>query len=56
VTDVVLLLTAAFGPDEVVLGGGNIHNLKEMPSGCRTGDNANSFAGGFRLWAKARRP
>ena len=37
---------------EVVLGGGNARNLKELPSSCRAGDNANSFAGGFRLWEK----
>jgi polyphosphate glucokinase len=54
VTDVVQRLAAAFVPDEVVLGGGNVHNLKELPSGCRAGDNANSFTGGFRLWEKAQ--
>ena len=26
-------------------------NLKELPPGCRAGDNANAFLGGFRLWA-----
>jgi polyphosphate glucokinase len=34
-----------------VLGGGNVKKLKELPAGCRAGDNANAFAGGFRLWA-----
>jgi polyphosphate glucokinase len=24
--------------------------LKKMPPGCRAGDNANAFLGGFRLW------
>jgi polyphosphate glucokinase len=37
-------------PDAVVLGGGNVKNLKELPAGCRAGDNANAFLGGFRLW------
>jgi polyphosphate glucokinase len=50
VADVVHRLVAALEPDDVVLGGGNIHKLKEMPPGCRSGDNANAFLGGFRLW------
>jgi predicted NBD/HSP70 family sugar kinase len=46
-------LIAAFHPDEVVLGGGNAKKLKELPPGCRAGDNANAFLGGFRLWEEA---
>ena len=42
--------TAALEPDDVVLGGGNVKKLKELPGGCRIGDNADAFAGGFRLW------
>jgi polyphosphate glucokinase len=53
VADVVERLTAALEPDDVVLGGGNVKNLKELPKGCRKGDNANAFLGGFRLWEKA---
>jgi polyphosphate glucokinase len=53
VTDVVERLTAAIEPDEVVLGGGNVKRLKSLPSGCRAGDNANAFLGGFRLWDEA---
>jgi len=34
----------------VVLGGGNVKKLKELPKGCRAGENANAFLGGFRLW------
>jgi polyphosphate glucokinase len=30
--------------------------LKKMPKGCRPGDNANAFIGGFRLWMKGRPP
>jgi len=37
-------------PDDVVLGGGNAKKLRKLPSGCRLGDNANAFLGGFRLW------
>ncbi len=44
----------AIEPDEVVLGGGNVHRLKELPPKCRAGDNARAFQGGFRLWEKAR--
>jgi predicted NBD/HSP70 family sugar kinase len=36
--------------DDVVLGGGNVKRLKKLPPGCRAGDNANAFLGGFRLW------
>ena len=50
VADVVERLVAALEPDEVVLGGGNVHKLKQLPTGCRAGDNANAFEGGFRLW------
>lgn len=50
VADVIKLLSAAFEPDEVVLGGGNVKKLKRLPPHCRAGDNANAFLGGFRLW------
>jgi polyphosphate glucokinase len=53
VVDVVARLTAALEPDYIVLGGGNVHKLKKLPPGCRAGDNANAFLGGFRLWNKA---
>jgi polyphosphate glucokinase len=54
VADVVVRLTAALEPDEVVLGGGNVKELKELPPHCRAGDNANAFLGGFRLWEVSR--
>lgn len=50
VADVVGRLKAALAADEVVLGGGNVKNLKTLPKGCRKGDNANAFLGGARLW------
>src|ERR1043166_3532171 len=50
VADVVAYLTAALEPEDVVLGGGNVKQLEKLPPGCRAGDNANAFAGGFRLW------
>jgi polyphosphate glucokinase len=52
VADVVARLVAALEPDDVVLGGGNVKQLKQLPPGCRAGDNANAFLGGFRLWDK----
>ncbi len=52
VADVVERLIAAIEPDEVVLGGGNVRKLKELPPGCRTGGNDKAFVGGFRLWKK----
>jgi polyphosphate glucokinase len=53
VFDVVARLTAALEPDYVVLGGGNVKRLKELPPKCRAGDNANAFLGGFRIWERA---
>jgi polyphosphate glucokinase len=44
-------LIRALHPDDVVLGGGNAKKLKKLPPGCRLGDNANAFVGGFRLWS-----
>ena len=43
-------LSAAFEPDYVVLGGGNVKELGELPAGVRLGANTNAFVGGFRLW------
>jgi polyphosphate glucokinase len=50
VADVVECLTTVLEPTDVVLGGGNVKMLKMLPKGCRAGDNANAFIGGFRLW------
>jgi len=55
VADVVSRLVAALEPDDVVIGGGNVKKLKKLPRGCRRGDNANAFRGGFRLWEKTDR-
>jgi polyphosphate glucokinase len=53
VADVVSRLVAALEPEDVVIGGGNVKKLKELPNGWRRGENANAFRGGFRLWEKA---
>jgi predicted NBD/HSP70 family sugar kinase len=47
-------LIAALNPDDVVIGGGNAKLLKQLPPGCRAGNNANAFLGGFRLWEEPR--
>jgi polyphosphate glucokinase len=45
-------LIPAIQLDDVVLGGGNVKKLNKLPKGCRAGDNANAFVGGFLLWKK----
>lgn len=50
VFDVVARLRAAFLADYIVLGGGNVKKLDELPPACHMGDNRNAFLGGFRLW------
>jgi polyphosphate glucokinase len=50
VFDAVARLSAAMEPDEIVLGGGGVDELEELPDGCRRGENENAFLGGFRLW------
>lgn len=50
VEETIELLRAALQPDYIVLGGGNSRHLRKLPPGVRRGDNANAFAGGFRLW------
>jgi len=53
VAKVVAYLIDALQPDDVVLGGGNVKKLDTLPPGCRAGDNANAFVGGFRMWEGA---
>ena len=50
VFDVVDRLRAAMQPDYVVIGGGNVDKLDELPEDSRRGDNTRAFEGGFRLW------
>lgn len=52
IKDVIEQLKAALEPDYIVLGGGNVKKLKELPPDTRRGDNDNAFKGGFRLWEK----
>ena len=50
VKEVIEQLVAATEPADVVIGGGNLVHLKRLPKGCRAGDNAYAFIGGFRMW------
>src|SRR5246127_2555356 len=43
VADVVQYLVAALQPDDIVIGGGNGRNLKEIPPGGRAGHHAHAF-------------
>jgi polyphosphate glucokinase len=54
VVQVVKSLVTALEPNDVVLGGGNVKKLKELPPKCRAGDNANAFLGGVRPWRKEK--
>jgi polyphosphate glucokinase len=47
---VVKQLREALQAEDVVLGGGNVKKLKNLPASTRMGDNENAFVGGFRLW------
>ncbi len=47
---VVKQLRGALEPTDVVLGGGNVKKLEELPEGVRRGSNKKAFEGGFRLW------
>jgi polyphosphate glucokinase len=50
VFDIVDRLRSAMQPDYVVIGGGNVDKLDELPADSRRGDNTRAFQGGFRLW------
>ncbi len=53
VAETVERLSAALGPDYVVIGGGNAKRLTELPPNARLGRNDRAFLGGFRLWDPA---
>jgi polyphosphate glucokinase len=56
VARVVAILVAALEPTDLVIGGGNVKRLSELPPGARAGDNANAFLGGFRMWDNGDKP
>jgi polyphosphate glucokinase len=51
VAEVVARLKEVLEVDYVVLGGGNVAHLKELPDSARLGDNLNAFKGGLHLWS-----
>jgi polyphosphate glucokinase len=54
VVEMVAALVGAFEPDDVVIGGGNVKKLAEVPPHSRAGENADAFTGGFRLWQETK--
>ena len=50
VLEIIELLRKGVRPDYIVIGGGNVDHLDQLPEGVRRGANANAFVGGFRLW------
>ncbi|PWT94128.1 MAG: ROK family protein [Acidobacteria bacterium] len=50
VFNVIDTLRAALEPDYVILGGGNVKRIKDLPAGIRAGSNENAFWGGWRMW------
>jgi len=50
VFEVVDQFVAAIDPDYVVIGGGNVKKLDDLPDRCERGHNNNAFIGGFRMW------
>ena len=50
VFEVVERLRVAIEHDYVVIGGGGVEELDELPPGSRRGKNELAFVGGFRLW------
>jgi hypothetical protein len=43
-------LKKSFIADHVILGGGLVHKLRQLPKGTERGRNENAFLGGIRLW------
>ena len=54
VREVVSRFIPALELDDVVIGGGNVNKLDKLPPGCRAGDNAHAFRGGFLLWEQGK--
>jgi polyphosphate glucokinase len=49
-------LRGAFVADEVLIGGGGVERLDDLPPGIRRGGNDDAFRGGFRLWEEDIEP
>jgi len=51
VSDVIGRLAIALGAEDLVIGGGNAKEIKELPKGARLCTNADAIKGGLRLWS-----
>jgi polyphosphate glucokinase len=47
-------MVSALQLDDVVIGGGNVKKLDELPPPARAGSNELAFLGGFRMWDASR--
>jgi polyphosphate glucokinase len=56
VFEVVEILGNAMLPDYIVIGGGGVKELDELPPNSRRGNNELAFLGGFRLWDDSSTP
>ncbi len=54
--DIVPMLKSGLQADYVVLGGGNVKELEELPDGVRRGHNRTVVEGGRRLWEELSDP
>ncbi len=54
--EIVPMLKSALQADYVVLGGGNVKELEELPDGVRRGHNRTVVEGGRRLWEELPDP
>jgi hypothetical protein len=56
VNDITTATKNALMADYVVLGGGNVKKIEELPDGVRRGHNRNAVEGGRRLWEELPDP
>ena len=52
VFEAVAFLRESFVADYVVIGGGNVKKLDELPEHARRGSNQNAIRGGLRMWQR----
>jgi polyphosphate glucokinase len=50
VGEVTEMLKAALLVDYIMLGGGNVDEIDDLPKGCQRGGNHNAYFGGLRMW------
>ena len=50
VAEIATLLRRAALADYVLIGGGSVDKLDELPEGCRRGGNIDAYFGGLRMW------